>query len=94
MWGGCKVAEKDSLISFDGVVSPTDSVAHQQVKCKCAEDVVNCIDTNLNEISNPALHDFLHSNDMSYVIVTCQLQERGWKLDPATRTMRKVEASI
>ena len=56
---------------------------------KSAEDVVAYIDQNLTEIETPVLHDCLTNWGFSYVTTTCQLQERGWKLDPAARTMTK-----
>ena len=56
---------------------------------KSVEDVVNFIDQNLTEIKTPVLSDYLQRCGLPYVEATSQLKGRGWKLDLATRTMRK-----
>lgn len=62
------------------------------IKCKCAGDVVNCLDQHLTKIKTPVLQAFISSHDWSYITVTCQLEERGWKLDIPTRTMHRAGA--
>jgi hypothetical protein len=75
--------------SKEAEAKPASTPFKEGIKCKSAEEVVNCLDRNLTEIKAPVLSDFLSQRGLSYIPAMFQLQARGWKLDSATRTFTK-----
>jgi len=59
------------------------------LKCKCAEDVVNCLDKYADVIKTPVLGEYLPKFGIAYTKVIGQLEARGWHLDHANRIMMR-----
>ena len=75
-------------------VVPAIADGSEVFKCKCLNDVVECLDKYADIIYTPCLSDNIGKFGANYIQIRGRLEDHGWKYSGDSRTFARAQVSI